>query len=122
MMSDTVGEELTEVTKSRDVHPVCYAVFPWTWDWEMPPDVRITWNESYHRAYRNVDRICVLEFLTREERVCLHLCCKDALMHMNYDYEEDNNCEAAWDSEWFDQTDDCDSDSCQMDDYDSDSS
>ena len=108
-MSDAAGEELTEATKSRDVHPVCYAVFPWTWDWEMPPDVRITWNELHHRTYRNVSRICVSEFLIREEYVCLHMCCKDALEHMNF--VEHRNEDPPWDNEWFDQSDDYDSDS-----------
>ena len=109
MMDDTFGKELTVEANRREVHPVCYAVFPWTWDWEMPPDVRFTWNELHHRTYRNVSRICVLEFLTREECICLHLCCKDALEHMNF--IEDRNDEPAWDNEWFYQSDDYDSDS-----------
>ena len=108
MTDDTVGKELTEANR-REVHPVCYAVFPWTWDWEMPIDVWCTWNGLHRRTYRNVSRICVLQFLTREECICLHLCCKDALEHMNF--MEDRNDEAVWDNEWFYQTDDYDSDS-----------
>ena len=118
MTNDTAGEELTAASR-REVHPVCYAVFPWTWDWEMPPDVRSTWNELFHSTYRNVSMISVLDFLTPEECTCLHLCCKDALEDMNF--IQNRNEDPPWENEWFYQSDDYESDDCELDDYDSDS-
>ena len=100
MTDDIANEELAEANR-REVHPVCYAVFLWAYDWEKPPDVQCTWDE----LKGNIFRINVLQFLTREESTCLHLCCRDALLHMNL--LEEGNIDPPWENEWFD---DCDSD------------
>ena len=60
------------------------------------------------------------EFLTREECVCLHLCCKDALEDMNF--IQNRNEDPPWENEWFYQLDDYESDDYELDDCDSDSS
>ena len=78
MTDDALSEESAEATRPG-VSVLCYAVFPWTSNWEMPPYVRRALSGSYYDMFR----ILVSQFLTDEECTCLKMCCKDALEYMD---------------------------------------
>ena len=78
-MTDNALSNESTGSNRPNVSVLCYAVFPWTSDWEMLPNVR----DALSGLYCIMFRINVFQFLTDDELICVKLCCKDAFEYID---------------------------------------
>ena len=78
MVDNTLSKESTGANRPN-VSVICYAVFPWTSDWEMLPNVR----DALSGLYCIMFRINVFQLLIDDELICVKLCCKDAFEYID---------------------------------------
>ena len=84
MTDNALSNESTGANRPN-VSVLCYAVFPWTSDWEMLPNVR----DALSGLYCIMFRINVFQFLIDDELICVKLCCKDAFEYIDLLYDPD---------------------------------
>ena len=78
MTDNALSNESTGENRPN-VSVLCYAMFPWTSDWEMLPNVR----DALSGLYCIMFRINVFQFLTDDELICVKLCYKDAFEYID---------------------------------------
>ena len=94
------GDGVTSASEKDEANPICYAVFPWSWDW---PISRIVYDSFFGLHRRYIFRVDLLCFLSATDVMAVNLCCKDA-----YAMYVDSRLPEEADKEWFEYPNDSD--------------
>ena len=69
------GNDFPGASEEENPSVICFAVFPWSWDWEMRTDIYESFFDLHRRYIFRVDLFC---YLSDRDVMAINLCCKDA--------------------------------------------